>query len=125
MAENIRVAVRCRPFNSRENALGSKKVITVVEGKTVKAKSDSESKSADDEKVFTYDHAYDMDSTQDQVYQDIGEPLIQKSIDGFNGTIFAYGQTGSGKTHSMMGNPSDIGIIPRLNTSLFKSIQSL
>ena len=42
----------------------------------------------------------------------------------YNGTIFAYGQTGSGKTHSMMGNDSDRGIIPRISDFLFESVDS-
>jgi hypothetical protein len=43
-------------------------------------------------------------------------------LQGYNGTIFAYGQTGSGKTHSMMGNDSDRGIIPRINDYLFEQV---
>lgn len=48
-------------------------------------------------------------------------------LDGFNGTIFAYGQTSSGKTHTMQGSnihsPKDKGIVPRMVTSIFQSIE--
>lgn len=37
--------------------------------------------------------------------------------------MFAYGQTGSGKTYTMMGAPSDPGLIPRTCESLFDRIR--
>jgi kinesin family protein 18/19 len=30
---------------------------------------------------------------------------------GYNATVFAYGSTGAGKTHTMLGTPSDPGIM--------------
>ena len=59
--------------------------------------------SQDDPKLFTFDHAYGSESVQPQVYKDLGSPLLERALDGINGTIFAYGQTGSGKTWTMMG----------------------
>ena len=53
-------------------------------------------------KTFTFDHSYGMDSEQPVVFADLGQPIVNKSLEGFNGTIFAYGQTGSGKTFSMV-----------------------
>lgn len=37
--------------------------------------------------------------------------------------MFAYGQTGSGKTYTMMGSPSDPGLIPRTCEALFERIR--
>ncbi|VDO29177.1 unnamed protein product [Heligmosomoides polygyrus] len=62
-------------------------------------------------KLFTFDGAYYMDSTGEQIYNDIVYPLVEACrscvaynvIEGYNGTVFAYGQTGSGKTFSMQG----------------------
>jgi len=76
-------------------------------------------------KSFTFDHCYDVDSTQEQVYSDLGGPIVMQALDGYNGTLFAYGQTGSGKTWSMMGASGDAtnkGVIPRLNEDLFIKI---
>lgn len=58
------------------------------------------------------------------VYEDVAKPIAERSIDGYNGTIFAYGQTGSGKTHTMMGDDKgeEVGIIPRLNRHIFGMI---
>lgn len=86
--------------------------------KTVKvAKSDEPQAAAKD---FTFDHCYFTETNQDDVYRDLGLPLLLQAVDGFNGTIFAYGQTGSGKSHSMMGTETDKGIVPRINDDLFK-----
>jgi hypothetical protein len=74
------------------------------------------------ERDFTFDYCYYTDTTQDQVYNDIGAPVINQALDGFNGTIFAYGQTGSGKSHSMMGSEQQKGIIPRLNDDLWLKV---
>jgi hypothetical protein len=54
--------------------------------------------------------------------RDLGTPIVEKAMKGFNGTIFAYGQTGSGKTHCMMGDADDAGIVPRLNADLFRFV---
>lgn len=73
------------------------------------------------ERAFQFDHAYAADSTQQQIYEELGAPILRKALQGFNGTIFAYGQTGSGKTHTMSGDGTDdgAGIVPRLGEELF------
>ncbi|KAJ1460967.1 P-loop containing nucleoside triphosphate hydrolase protein [Pelagophyceae sp. CCMP2097] len=125
-ATNVRVAVRCRPLNSKESARGCGTVVAVDQtGKTIKVtgrEGDAEGKNA-----YTYDFVYPPESSQVQVYDDIGRPFVDKAFEGFNGTIFAYGQTGSGKTHTMMGvmNDSDLrGVIPRLTDDLFGRVAS-
>lgn len=46
---------------------------------------------------FSQDHIYDESSTTQDLYDDVVSPIVEKSVKGFNGTIFAYGQTSSGK----------------------------
>lgn len=50
-----------------------------------------------------FDQVFDINSTQEQVFEKVGEPVINNILDGFHGTIMAYGQTSSGKTHTMQG----------------------
>ena len=50
---------------------------------------------------FTFDHVFNLESTQKEVYDAAAKPIISSVLDGFDGTIFAYGQTSSGKTHTM------------------------
>ncbi|RNF06822.1 putative kinesin [Trypanosoma rangeli] len=42
-------------------------------------------------------------SSQEDVYNVVGRPVLENSLEGYNGCVFAYGQTGSGKTFSMFG----------------------
>jgi hypothetical protein len=46
--------------------------------------------------LYPYLHLYlyhcFADSQQTDVYRDLGSPIVQQALDGFNGTIFAYGQ---------------------------------
>lgn len=74
---------------------------------------------------FTYDHSYPWDTEQEKVYDELGKPIVDSALSGFNGTIFAYGQTGSGKTWSMMGgdNGEYPGIVPRMVRDLFERIE--
>uniref|UniRef100_A0A6Q2XK36 Kinesin motor domain-containing protein n=1 Tax=Esox lucius TaxID=8010 RepID=A0A6Q2XK36_ESOLU len=81
------------------------------------------------DKAFTYDYVFDMDSSQERIYADCTEKLIEGCFEGYNATIFAYGQTGSGKTYTMGTgfdvNISDeeLGIIPRAVSHLFRGIE--
>lgn len=63
--------------------------------------------------------------SQEEVFEYCAKEILQKAIEGFNGTVFAYGQTGSGKTFSMSGSPNNYnyrGIIPRAITRVFQEI---
>ena len=50
----------------------------------------------------SFDRVFGPAATQADVYREVA-PLIDKSIEGFNCTVFAYGQTGTGKTHTISG----------------------
>ena len=54
----------------------------------------------------------------------MGVPVVTNALAGYNACVFAYGQTGSGKTHTMMGTPSDQGIIPRICRSIFSTAEA-
>lgn len=52
-------------------------------------------------------------------------PIVDKVLEGYNGTILAYGQTGTGKTYTMSGNPDSPqtkGIIPNTFAHIFGHI---
>ena len=54
------------------------------------------------EKEYTFDGVFDQESTQKEVYEDVGKPVLKDVLQGYNGSILAYGQTGAGKTHSLL-----------------------
>eukprot|EP00945_MAST-04E_sp_MAST-4E-sp1_P005007 g5007.t1 len=121
MATNVIVAVRTRPFNSREKKLGCKECIVMRDGvsTTITGNAGQGGKTT----TFTYDKSYWYDTPQEKLFKDLGVEVVNKGVEGYNGTIFAYGQTGSGKTYSMMGVPGDLGLIPRLNNYLFEALE--
>uniref|UniRef100_A0A0N4VEV6 Kinesin motor domain-containing protein n=1 Tax=Enterobius vermicularis TaxID=51028 RepID=A0A0N4VEV6_ENTVE len=46
--------------------------------------------------------------------------LILGAMDGYNVSVLFYGESGSGKTFTMLGNRSDLGILPQTLTFLFR-----
>ncbi len=74
---------------------------------------------------FKFDKIFDMDATQEEVFDVVTKDMVDSALEGYNGTVFAYGQTGSGKTFTITGGAerySDRGIIPRTIQYLFKKI---
>ncbi|XP_075057908.1 kinesin-like protein KIF1A isoform X4 [Mixophyes fleayi] len=126
---SVKVAVRVRPFNSREIGKDSKCIIQMT-GNTTTIINPKQPKETP--KSFSFDYSYwshtsDEDSQfagQQQVYRDIGEEMLLHAFEGYNVCIFAYGQTGAGKSYTMMGKqePSQQGIIPQLCEDLFSRI---
>ncbi|KAL1523372.1 hypothetical protein AB1Y20_018315 [Prymnesium parvum] len=70
-------------------------------------------------------------SSQADVFNVAGMPLVEATLAGNNTCLFAYGQTGSGKTFSMYGaeggkNPSKLdGLVPAICAELFRRKQEL
>ncbi|XP_077067582.1 kinesin-like protein KIF21A isoform X5 [Siphateles boraxobius] len=117
----VRVALRIRPQLAKEKIEGCHicTFVTPGEPQVVLGK----------DKAFTYDYVFDMDSTQDTIYANCTEKLIEGCFEGYNATIFAYGQTGSGKTYTMGTGfdmsilDEELGIIPRAVGHLFKGVE--
>eukprot|EP00062_Callorhinchus_milii_P000351 gi/632934267/ref/XP_007905522.1/ PREDICTED: kinesin-like protein KIF1A isoform X1 [Callorhinchus milii] len=126
---SVKVAVRVRPFNSREISRDSKCIIQ-MSGNTTTIVNPKQPKEA--LKSFNFDYSYWSHTTpadinyasQQQVYRDIGEEMLQHAFEGYNVCIFAYGQTGAGKSYTMMGKQEkeQQGIIPQLCEDLFARI---
>ncbi|XP_053245703.1 kinesin-like protein KIF1A isoform X25 [Podarcis raffonei] len=126
---SVKVAVRVRPFNSREMGKDSKCIIQMT-GNTTTIINPKQPKETP--KSFSFDYSYWSHTTpedinyasQKQVYRDIGEEMLQHAFEGYNVCIFAYGQTGAGKSYTMMGRQEkdQQGIIPQLCEDLFSRI---
>lgn len=129
MAEtaSVRVYVRMRPYNSRENdiGLGGEKGFLQFQG--------TESLQLGGHQ-HTFDRIYKMTSTQEEIYDTCAKETVDDLMVGYNGTLFAYGQTGAGKSFTMMGPDSDEGpvssdptmwgIIPRAVQQIFDYIEA-
>ncbi|XP_059189729.1 kinesin-like protein KIF1B isoform X3 [Centropristis striata] len=126
---SVKVAVRVRPFNSREMGKESKCIIQ-MQGNTTTILNPKAPK--EPAKTFSFDYSYWSHTTpedpsfasQNLVYNDIGKEMLAHAFEGYNVCIFAYGQTGAGKSYTMMGKQEEgqEGIIPMLCEDLFEKI---
>ncbi|XP_039903370.1 kinesin-like protein KIF1B isoform X13 [Simochromis diagramma] len=126
---SVKVAVRVRPFNSREISKESKCIIQ-MQGNTTTILNPKAPK--EPAKTFSFDYSYWSHTSPDDpcfasqnlVYNDIGKEMLQHAFEGYNVCIFAYGQTGAGKSYTMMGKQEEgqEGIIPMLCEDLFEKI---
>ncbi|KAI4142814.1 MAG: hypothetical protein L6R39_004803 [Caloplaca ligustica] len=140
-AGNIKVVVRVRPFNGRELNRKAKCVVQMKDSQTIltpppdaeeRLRGSKGVRGADSQKVFAFDRSYwsfnRADSHfagQDDLFNDLGSPLLDNAFQGYNNCIFAYGQTGSGKSYSMMGYGEEAGVIPRICEEMFDRITEL
>lgn len=145
-AVNVQVAVRCRPLNARELNSGERSVLQcnkdareiVCSGVSAVASSKSGAAQSVGKKTYTYDHVFGPDSSQQDLYDGVVEPIVDEVLQGYNCTVFAYGQTGTGKTHTMEGRrdddvlcmaerrlPENAGIIPRSVKQVFDHLRSI
>ncbi|XP_072012588.1 kinesin-like protein KIF1B isoform X26 [Engystomops pustulosus] len=126
---SVKVAVRVRPFNSRELSKESKCIIQMQGNSTSILNPKNPKEPA---KSFSFDYSYwshtspddPCFASQSRVYNDIGKEMLEHAFEGYNVCIFAYGQTGAGKSYTMMGKQEETqaGIIPQLCEELFEKI---
>lgn len=137
--DSVKVAVRVRPFNQREKNAGSSCIISMSgDSTTIKNPENGSTK------MFAFDYSYwSHDSFQEneegvftpksgstkytgqrQVFQDLGQGVLDNAWQGYNAALFAYGQTGSGKSYSMIGYGPNKGIVPITCEELFKAIEN-
>ncbi|XP_062594579.1 kinesin-like protein KIF14 [Saccostrea cucullata] len=121
-SSSVTVAVRVRPYSSRELSDGNVRCVVSMDGNETMVRA------LDSGHLyrFNFDFSFwSFDSThwefagQERVYRQLAQPLLVKAFEGYNTCLFAYGQTGSGKSYSIMGHGSEVGIIPRFCKELF------
>ncbi|CAI4232347.1 unnamed protein product [Auanema sp. JU1783] len=119
----VRVCVRCRPFNQRENNEKATECLQFfIEANQLSCNG----------KMFTFDSVMDPGTDQQSAYELTVLSLLDSFLKGFNCTILAYGQTGSGKTYTMGTaettesiTSNSRGIVPRFVEDLFNRINAL
>lgn len=125
-SECVKVVVRCRPLNRKEESNGPAGGIVQMDLKLGQViLRNPRAPPSEPLKTFTFDAVYDQNSKQQDLYEESVRPLIDSVLAGFNGTIFAYGQTGTGKTYTMQGawlEPEKRGVIPNAFDHIFTHI---
>lgn len=83
MAEAVKVIVRCRPMNEREERLNCEAAVTmdtqIAQVQLRKPKTDPRSAPP---KLFTFDGSYYVEDTTKQIYDDICFPLVEGVLQG-------------------------------------------
>uniref|UniRef100_A0A7N8YJM1 Kinesin-like protein n=1 Tax=Mastacembelus armatus TaxID=205130 RepID=A0A7N8YJM1_9TELE len=74
------------------------------------------------ETQYSFKKVFGVNTTQIELFEDVGKLLIEDLIQCKNGLLFTYGVTGSGKTYTMTGSPGEGGLLPRSLDMLFNSI---
>lgn len=124
--ETVRVAVRFRPSSEQERETrdaAARAFFVWPDNRTVE--------SVDRSHVFEFDRVFDENSSQQDVYAVVAQPLVEDLLEGYNATVLSYGQTGSGKTYSMFGpslhvtqNADNRGVVYRAAQQVFDCIHA-
>ncbi|XP_023174143.1 kinesin-like protein KIF3A [Drosophila hydei] len=123
--ENVRVVVRSRPMDKNELSAGAVSAIQVDNINRAITVIKPNATANEPPKTYYFDNVFDGGSNQLDLYVDTARPIVDKVLEGYNGTILAYGQTGTGKTYTMSGNPDSPqtkGIIPNAFAHIFGHI---
>ncbi|KAJ2939541.1 hypothetical protein O0L34_g6372 [Tuta absoluta] len=123
--ENVRVVVRVRPMDQREQLEGASGCVSVDQVNNTVAVSRQNTVPPEPPRIYAYDSVFDTNTSQMDIYIQTASPIVEQVLKGYNGTIFAYGQTGTGKTYTMAGSnsaPELRGIIPNSFAHIFSHI---
>ncbi|KAI9497617.1 P-loop containing nucleoside triphosphate hydrolase protein [Zychaea mexicana] len=123
---NIQVVLRCRGRNEQEIAANSPVILEA------KRRRDVVLRNTGKDKDYSFDRVFGPESTQEEIYGEVAQPILDEVLMGYNCTIFAYGQTGTGKTYTMEGELEErhgrltprAGIIPRAIYKLFETLDA-
>ena len=156
---NIKVVIRCRRRSEREVNDASPIVVQMDGAKSQDISIETSVPTSSlgvvtlpPTRKYPFDVVFGPEASQELVYDEVVQPMLEEVLQGYNCTLFAYGQTGTGKTyvfvppapqcqpqlifafsHTMqgdlvptpMGNPSmGAGMIPRVLFRLFHELET-
>ena len=112
-SEYINVFCRFRPPNELELSNSTNNSVILLSPKNLIITQD---KNLEIKKDYTFDGLFEMDTSKEIFYERTSKPIIDKFLEGYNGSIICYGETGTGKTYTIN------EIIPQVITQIFDSI---
>ena len=119
---NVQIMVRVRPASTREREGGFQSAVQ-VDSKTNAIVLNVKPTPRN----FTFDHVAGEGLSQEDVFEQIGRPLTDTCLHGYNCSLIAYGQTGAGKTYTMEGGSAsgeNRGLIPRVLEYIFAKMKA-
>lgn len=119
----VTVVSRLRPILAHEQTGTRPAIACLPDGRSVELRTPN-----GELKSFTFERAFDADTTQERFFHNAGVPaLIDSALSGYASTVFAFGQTGAGKTFTMAGTagaPSDKARSARVSTPAAERVPS-
>ncbi|XP_041839250.1 kinesin-like protein KIF18A [Melanotaenia boesemani] len=140
VCSHVKVVIRVRPTNDREKQENCRNVVQVVDSHMLifdpkeedmscfgsqRARNRNINKRANKDLKFVFDHVFNENSTQVDIFESTTKGVLDGVMNGFNCTVFAYGATGAGKTHTMLGSQDDPGVMYRTMKELFKRMDDV
>ncbi|XP_044746459.1 kinesin-like protein KIF23 [Coccinella septempunctata] len=117
--EPVRVYCRIRPLNDPDDA----SCISLISPTVLSLNTSADPKYTSQRELHCqFKQIFTSYATQKEVFDFVAMPLLQDLLKGKNALLLGYGVTGSGKTHTLSGEPSDPGIMPRCINTIFNTI---
>lgn len=115
---NFKVFLRIRPLLPNEEHADFE-----VVGKEVIARPPPKAKGLGSyaERKFKFDEIFTSEASQQEIYEKVAIPLLNKCLQGKNCLLFAYGATSAGKTFTLQGDEPNPGLIPKIVITLLSS----
>lgn len=85
-SENIKVIVRCRPMNAKEKIENRKHIVEVDTGSnviTLHNHNNTKQYTTKNQISFNFDHVFNEDSRQQEIYATCAKPIIQSVLNGY------------------------------------------
>jgi len=129
---SVKVAVRVRPFNSKEQ--GHELIVEMNGPQTILNYDGKERPFTFDYSFWSHDEFVEQENgylssgeggkyaDQQLVFNTLGKEVLDNAWQGYHCCLFAYGQTGAGKSYSMIGYGVNKGIVPIAADEIFKRI---
>ncbi|XP_028412659.1 kinesin-like protein KIF20A [Dendronephthya gigantea] len=73
---------------------------------------------------FTFSRVFGPETSQKQFYEGTVLDVVKDVVSGHNNLVFSYGITNAGKTYTILGNPKNVGVLPRTFKILFESFKN-
>lgn len=123
---NIKVVVRCRPPNERELGGNFHDIIKIIDDQMlifdpkvdedqfyyhgVRQTTRDVTKRLNKNINFMFDKVFGFEATNNNIYEQSINEVLDSIMNGYNCSVFAYGATGAGKTFTMLGSKNSPGI---------------
>lgn len=84
-ADNVQVAVRCRPLSSSEEGAGHSVVVRVNSEQGEVVLTPPTGKAHEKQRTFFFDSVFGFDSQQLDIYNETARPIVDSVLEGYNG----------------------------------------